>query len=251
MVKFLIFLFIPIFVFGQYVNDLDKVTVSNLATKDSVNVYAEMLNGSSALTAYKLPLDTLKLYLEQYIQIALTDTMTYYDDIIFPLILGKLPAANYPDMAAFVGGTQALAFDKSTDQTVFSSNELLHKWKIGSDIECHIHWAEGATPDTGSVTWGLEVAFAQIGDAFTVLDTLYVTDDADSVAHKHHYADFGDLDMSAYADVTDISGNFLIRVYRDANGTAGADTYDYDAFGITVGMHIEIDSFGSRGELYK
>ena len=45
--------------FSQYVNDLDKLTPTTIAAKDSVNIYAEALNGSSALTPYKIPLDTL------------------------------------------------------------------------------------------------------------------------------------------------------------------------------------------------
>ena len=244
-----LFLLISSACFSQAYNDDVKLTVAQIVAKDSVNLFIQALDGSSVLTDYKLPLDSLKKYLEGYIQIALLDTMTYYDDILFPLIQGKLPASNYPDMVTYIGGTQALAFDKATDQTVFSSTELLHKWKIGTDIECHIHWGENATPDTGSVVWGLEVAFAPINSAFAVLDTFLVTDAAESVAYKHHDADFGDLDMSAYADLTDISGNFFIRFFRDANNAA--DTYDYDAYAVTVGFHIEIDSFGSRGELYK
>ena len=249
MVKtFLILLLIPVFCFGQYVNDLDKVTVSNLFSKDSVNVYVEALNGASALTPYKMPLDTLKLYLERYIQISLTDTFTYHDDIMFPLISGKLPASNYPDFEIFVGATQMPAFDKNTNQTIFSANELLHKWAIGTDIDAHIHWAE-STADTGFVCWGVEVVFAMINDAFVVLDTLTVTDEADSVAHKHHYADLGDIDMSSYSELTDVSGNFVLRVYRDASNAA--DTYPQDAFGITIGFHYEIDSMGSRSEVSK
>ena len=249
MVKFLILLLIPLFCFGQYVNDLEKITVANIVAKDSVNFYAEMLNGSSALTPYKLPLDSLKKYLEGYIQIALLDTMTYWDDLIFSIANSKTPASGYPDLETFIGGTKLLAFDKNTDQTVYMSGELLHRWKIGTDIDTHIHWAEGATPDSGSVVWGLEIGFAEIGDAFVILDTLFATDAADSIAYHHSYADFGELDMSAYTALTDVSGNFVLRFYRDAN--AAADTYDHDAYAITVGFHYQIDTFGSRSEYSK
>jgi len=64
MVKYIILLSLPVLCFGQYVDDLDKITVSNVTTEDSVNIYAEMLNGSSALTAYKLPLDTLRVWVQ-------------------------------------------------------------------------------------------------------------------------------------------------------------------------------------------
>jgi hypothetical protein len=63
MVKYLTLLLLPVCLYGQYVNDLDKITTANLTDKDSVNVYVEMLNGSSTLTSYKMPIDTLFVWM--------------------------------------------------------------------------------------------------------------------------------------------------------------------------------------------
>jgi len=69
MVKILmIVLLMSTICFGQYVDDLSKLTVANIVAKDSVNLYVEALNGSSALTPYKLPLDTVKVWLKTYFQ---------------------------------------------------------------------------------------------------------------------------------------------------------------------------------------
>ncbi|MHA1280345.1 MAG: hypothetical protein ACTSQ8_24495 [Candidatus Helarchaeota archaeon] len=67
--RLLIYLLFTGACFAQYVNDLEKPTVATITAKDSVNLYIEALNGSSVLTPYKLPLDSLKVWLRDLIGI--------------------------------------------------------------------------------------------------------------------------------------------------------------------------------------
>jgi len=65
--------------FSQSFNDDTKLTVAQIAAKDSVNFFSQALNDLSALNDYKMPLDTLMQYLSSRIGAyitTVTDTTT-------------------------------------------------------------------------------------------------------------------------------------------------------------------------------
>ena len=178
---------------------------------------------------------------------------TVFDDIRVPLSSIKRLGFTDPDWVKIQDdgsgstGVFALAFDKDTDEEVFFAVQLPHSWKQGTDLDAHLHWAPSTT-NTGSVTWKLEYTIAAINDTLGTTALLSVTDAGDGTAKKHQYADLGDIDMSAYTAVGDISIILICRLYRDVSD---GDDYTADAYLLEIDFHYEIDTLGSNTELTK
>lgn len=64
--------------FSQYLNDLDKFEITD---KDSVNIYAEALNAVGSLTAYKLPLDSVKVWIRETIETLVVSDSAFIDTL--------------------------------------------------------------------------------------------------------------------------------------------------------------------------
>ena len=149
-----------------------------------------------------------------------------WDDLRVPASSAKRIGNSDPDWEIFKNGVYALAFDASTDQEIMFSCQIPHKWKLGTNLNPHVHWSPSST-DTGSVTWKLEYTIANINGTFGATATLDVTDAGDGTAYKHQYADLGDIDMSGYTATTDVSIMLMCRLYRDVSD---GDDYADDAF---------------------
>jgi hypothetical protein len=172
---------------------------------------------------------------------------TAWDDIRVPANMAKRIGNADPDWEVFLNGVYGLAFSASVDQEIFFTVQIPHSWKLGTNLHPHIHWAPSDT-DTGSVTWKMEYTIANINGTFGATATLDVTDAGDGTAHKHQYADLGDIDMSSYTADTDVSITLLCRLYRDIDD---GDDYTSDAFLLEIDFHFEIDTNGSTEELTK
>ena len=172
---------------------------------------------------------------------------TVFDDLRVPISSAKLLGNSDPDWETFVGGTYALAFADNVDQEVFFSCQIPHGWKLGSNLNPHIHWSPDGT-DTGSVTWKLEYAISDISGTFTSSTTMSATDAGDGVDRKHQYVDLGDIDMSAYTETNDVSIMLINRLWRDVDD---GDDFSGDAFLLEIDFHYEIDTIGSRSEASK
>jgi hypothetical protein len=122
--------------------------------------------------------------------------------------------------------------------------EFNHNWAEGTTIYPHVHWYP-TTADQGNVVWQLEFAIvAQLG-AVPASTTVTVTQAADGVAWVGHLAQFPSVDTTGFL----IGTQMFIRLFRDP--TVGADTYGADAALATFGLHVLLDSLGSRGLLVK
>lgn len=183
-----------------------------------------------------------------------TGSATVWDDLRVPVSSIARLGFSDPDWEEFKTsvtgsvGVYALAFGKTVVEEVFFSCQIPHSWKIGSNLNPHIHWSPSDT-DTGDVMWVLEYTISEIGGIFGDTEIISVVDAGDGVAHKHQYADLGDIDMSAYTSASDVSIMLMCRLYR--NGIAPQDTYDNDAFLLEIDFHFQIDMLGSREEASK
>jgi hypothetical protein len=151
--------------------------------------------------------------------------------------------SNIPDWGGVGDGNlYALAFDPTTMEQVFFTVQLPHTYKLGTNIHPHIHWMPETT-DTGTVRWGLEYEWVNIGDSMTGGSTITIDDDGDGTLLKHQIAEFAELSGVGKG----MSSMLICRVYRDATNDDFAD----DAYLLEIDFHFEIDSLGSRQEYVK
>lgn len=173
-------------------------------------------------------------------------TATQWDDI--PVTITSAGSDNLaPALSDFKGGPIKLytfsdAVGGSEDR-VYASLQMSHSYKLGTDIDCHVHWTCGTT-STNNVTWSLWVSKADIGSNYSTPSVYTVTQQCGD-AYKHNLADFHSI-----GNFTGISGiaNFVFL----RNSTQTSDTYTgNDAFAISLDCHYEKDSIGSREEYVK
>lgn len=171
-----------------------------------------------------------------------------YDDAQILLSAATVPAAGGPDLGAFPAGqaTEVYLFDANSDECVDGSLQLSHKYREGTDLSCHIHWAP-ITTSTNSVVWQMDYTITNPNGTFGNPTQVFVQDAGDGTANKHQIVDFADIDCSACG----ISAILLAHVCRDANGTNGTDNMAGDVAGISLDCHYQVDGVGSSEEYAK
>ena len=158
-------------------------------------------------------------------------------------------AASAPDNVAYNGTTIVMpAFDGGvTTEQMYGCIELNHDYKEGSDIFFHVHWCP-TTANTGNVVWQLEYVILRTGFVSTAT-TVQVLDPASGVAWKLHKAELPRINGANLK----MSDQFTFRLFRDPTYNSGgiADTYPNDAVVATVGLHVQVDGFGSKQKFTK
>jgi hypothetical protein len=178
---------------------------------------------------------------------------TVWNDIIMAFDSARVPAANAPTWASFVGNLKAYTF--GVNDFVEVTAEMQHQYKEGSDFEIHIHWATNGTDGTDrAVKWEVEYTIASmdnpqttgVGEVFpvpTVVSAEQVIP-ADTPSLTHMYVDIADI-VGTNCKIGEI---IKLRVRRiAAAGTAPSS----DPFGFQIGIHYEGDTVGSRTEYTK
>lgn len=147
--------------------------------------------------------------------------------------------ASAPGIVVLTGGIYTLGFDGiATMEQVFGTVELPHEWVEGTDIYPHIHWIP-ATAAAGNVKWQLEYTWTALNDAELASTTISVTQ-ATPGAVSNVRADFPAI--SGVGKM--INSQFTFRLFRDP--TDAADTYGADALTKTFGLHLQVNTHGSR-----
>lgn len=181
---------------------------------------------------------------------------TVWDDIRVPVTSTKLGGSRDPGFTVFKtngAGSQGVFiywFDASIEEEIYFTVQMPHSWKEGTDILPHVHWIPSTTPDNTPtqqrVSWGLEYAWANIGDVFptntTVItnNTIYPTD-TELVQYKHYLTQLSDIVGTGKT----ISSMLVCRLFRNATSVA-YDTYEHDAGLLEIDFHFEQDTIGSR-----
>lgn len=182
----------------------------------------------------------------------LTGNATAWEDLRVPVSQIKRLGFTDPDWEKFqetAGGSTGvytLAFDKTTDQEIYFTVQIPHSWKLGTDLEPHVHWSPSDTT-TGNVNWTLEYSIAELAGTFGNTVTMSVLDAGNGVAKQHQLADLGMIDMSSYTSSANVSTMIICRLYRDVSLN---DDYDNDAYLHEIDFHFQVDSLGSRDENY-
>jgi len=172
-----------------------------------------------------------------------------WDDLPPSPIIGARLGSTAPTLATFVTDIQQYTFD-ATNDFVIGATEITHKWKEGTIIKPHMHWATNGLELTAKgVQWQLKYTIGDYTEAFgaqvtTVIDETIPASTAD---RTHFTSVFGST-----IDGTNIKiGAYICwRLERVATAHANGEPA-VDPFGLAVGFHAEQDTIGSRQEFIK
>lgn len=176
---------------------------------------------------------------------------TVYDEMPpMPIIIARL-GATAPTLATFTGNIEQYTF--AVNDYVYGVSEITHRYREGSDLHIHMHWASnGSEGSDKAVKWELEYTHAN-ADASAPFTSAFPTS---TVISAETTIPSGTADrahiITHLGTVTgtgmEINGYFLWRLRRIASaGTAPAA----NPFGLALGVHIEIDTVGSRQQYIK
>lgn len=239
------------------------ISGSSLTTTGSIN--AGPITGSSIFTSDKIYLENISTYLDNnsgdidvYTVVNKTIKLqtTVYDELPpTPITAAKL-GSSAPTLATFVGNIEQYTFDATNDY-VIGATEITHKYKEGTNIHPHIHWAtNGSEVSATGVKWQLEYTIANMdatkttGSSFSTAVTI-----STETAIPARTADRTHM----YTDLTDISGSgssFYLRIgsyicWKFNRIAAIATAPATDPFALAVGFHCQCDTIGSRTETVK
>ena len=175
---------------------------------------------------------------------------TVWDDVLVPVTSTKVGGSKDPGFAVFQtdgGGSQgvfAYLFDKASEEELYFVCQVPHSYKVGTDIEAHVHWSPIDT-GTGKVVWGLEYSWASIEGNFGATTIVSGESAGTGTARNHIVKSFGYLNGTGKG----ISSILACRVFRKA--TDSNDTYDNDAALHAIDFHFQKDTLGSRGPYTK
>ena len=166
-----------------------------------------------------------------------------YDDINFEGI--SLATGNSaPDLITLYGQGNIVgrSFDGvNTLEQLYGGDEIKHTYAEGEDIYPHIHWMP-TTNNVGNIKWNLDYALYNSEQSQTqpIVKTISVVDSTNGVAWFPHVIHFPTIDGTGIK----IGSHFRFRLYRNPSDVL--DTYAYDVVLDSFGLHIPINSDGSR-----
>lgn len=171
-----------------------------------------------------------------------------WDDQQINISSVKLPTSNAPSWTDY-HGSQVLAFGEGTDNIIYFTAQLSHKYKEGGDIEFHIHYAietDGSGGGAENVKWDFTYAWSNINGAISVVTGSTITFDVQNQVDDTHY--LGEIVATISGATKSISSILLCSLKRD---TSVADNYGADAYLLAADFHIPLDTIGSRQEAVK
>lgn len=183
--------------------------------------------------------DTAKVFENKTID-GFNDSVLWNDYNVTSFALGA--GASSPDLITFLGAGNLVihAFDgTSTAEQLYGCIELLHDYKEGTDLRPHIHYVP-TTSGAGNVKWNLEYSLASNNVTFPSTTTIAVVDTVSGIAWRHKAVEFPVISGAGLTIGTQI----MFRLFRNPSDVQ--DTYTGDAGLLTFGLHVQIDSDGSR-----
>ena len=157
------------------------------------------------------------------------------------------------------GGLGTYYFRAGKSDELYFNEQMPHSYREGTDIEPHIHFIyAGGT--TGTIVWGIEYSWANIGDPFPQVgqsgygilygSRAYTAGDQ----YKHIYLDTiassptGGATGNISGTGKKISSMLICRVFRLGSG---ADTYTGFGGLLEMDFHYQICGMGSATEMAK
>jgi len=174
---------------------------------------------------------------------------TVWTDMRTPVNAIRLGGAQPPSEQPYRSSV-VLAFPDNVDKTIFFTVQLPHEYKLGSDIEFHIH---GILPTAGggagaeNLKFDFTYSWADIGDPMPVETPVPKTIDVQNYDADTHYL-FEIAETIDGSAISGVSSMLLCSLTRD---TGVANNYGDDFYLIEVDFHYQKDTMGSRQESVK
>ena len=175
-----------------------------------------------------------------------------YDELPPVPIIGAKLGSTAPTLATFIGNVEQYTFDATNDY-IIGATETTHRYKEGTDIQPHIHWATNGVDGTDrGVKWQLEYSVSNsdettpFSSAFPATTTVSIdtTIPANTADRSHILSVF-----------TVISGTNLkvgaYIVWRLSRIASAATAPTSDPFGLAVGFHMQQDTLGTKNYFTK
>lgn len=164
---------------------------------------------------------------------------TTYDDSLSPIII-QANVSQAPSWSPTY--MQYFFHDDILAQQDFAyvQIQLSHKYKNGSDLECHLHWSPSST-NTGDVNFSLEYSIKPLGATYTLPYTKISAKQAGSgTAMKSQIFSFPDINGSGLGASSVLVGKLM----RESASTT--DTFTGDAYVTYFDCHYEQDKLGTN-----
>ncbi len=171
---------------------------------------------------------------------------TVFNDIVISLSSARVPAANAPTWAGFIGNLNAYTYGLNDFQEF--STELAHSYKDGATIEFHTHGAvNGSDVDDRTIKFEIEYTIADaqaesgFGDVYPATTTINaeLTIPASTTDLTAFTIDIGDDTSGTFVQGAIVKGR--IRRIASSGSEPAADPFLTE-----VGIHIESDTIGTR-----
>lgn len=173
---------------------------------------------------------------------------TVYEDVQFPVAVGKIPGANAPTWEQMGTLTNHAEYAFSVDDYIdCQAGEPSHGWYEGSASDVHAHITLKTAQSTGGnryVKITVYLAIADVNGVWSELGpyTAEQTIPTGTAALTHYLLDLGDATLTGYH----IGSQIKARVRRIA--ATGGTEYADDVYITQVGMHMQKNRLGSRTE---
>jgi len=172
-----------------------------------------------------------------------------WTDMRFPAERTKKITGKEPKETEWRGG-QVLEFENDKTQAVAFNGQHDHGYKLGSDMDGHIHIVLPST-GTGNIKFDLTYSWGEIGSVMPVETTLSKTFDITGLAANTHLLwEIGDIPSSNMAVGTSrVSSMVICSLSRDH--TVGGNSSSH-VYLLEVDFHYQKDQErGSRSEYVK
>jgi len=174
---------------------------------------------------------------------------TVWDDMRTPASIAKALPGKEATFVAYRGGL-VLNFAKNADQGIAFNVQLPHSYKLGTDIEFHVHAilpTSGAGVGAENLKFDFTHSWAAIGDAMPTETSVPKTTDVQNyVAHDHRLIEIANAISGSSID--GVSSMLICSLTRDVSV---ANNYDDAVYVMEVDFHFQIDTIGSRQEAVK
>lgn len=169
--------------------------------------------------------------------IVLHGDATVFDDLFFPMSIGKSATAGYPPFVADSGYHTFTVDSTGVNRVImYFTVQLPHIWKEGTTLHPHVHYKHTTTQ--GTPTFVVKYRWANIGSVFGAYSWVRLSTTTGTTANTHQLLEGGDISGTGKTR----SSILMIELYlRSSTGNNTCDAYQFD-------IHIEKNRLGTMIE---